>query len=135
VFVNIYAHIYNNQTKPLDTKKAKKTEIFILAFSLYQEIIGENQSMGINRAWFINQQLVRGDLCRNRCARCQSVYVSMSSVPELFKPCPQCDVTIDKSNRKIWKTMIFPDFPNKQKKVNSKLNNVENFDVLRKQFT
>lgn len=86
------------------SKHATKGEIFLSAYSMYEEIIGDRPKiLSINRAWHIGQQVAMSYIGGTNCTRCNSTYISIRNYPDVYKFCPLCDSATDTTGRQKWK--------------------------------
>lgn len=99
IYFNIFQKISSNS-------KACKGEIYLMSYTLYEQIVGDKPKiLNINRAWHIGQQISMSYICGTTCARCNSTYVSIKEFPEPYKFCPICDSSIDSTGRQKWKQL------------------------------
>ncbi|MFM8341656.1 MAG: FlhC family transcriptional regulator [Methylomonas sp.] len=105
---NPKAHIEDRQSHKSPNNDpslhATKGEIFLSSYALYEQIV-ENKPkiLSINRAWHIGQQIAMSYICGTNCAKCNSIYVSITDYPEIYKFCPLCDSATDSTGRQKWK--------------------------------
>ena len=98
---SIYFNIYQKLTSSCN---ANKGEIYLMSYTLYEQIVGDTQKLlNINRAWHIGQQLGLANFCGATCKRCKATYVSIKEFPAPFDLCPLCDSWVDAIGRHKWK--------------------------------
>ncbi|MDO9241300.1 FlhC family transcriptional regulator [Methylicorpusculum sp.] len=110
---SIYFNIYKMLSKTKNLKSSAtedasnhitKGEIFLSAYTLYEEVVGDSPKLlTINRAWHIGQQVTMSYIGGKTCSCCKSTFVSIQNYPDIYKLCPLCNSTRDTLGRKKWK--------------------------------
>lgn len=107
IHASIYYNVYQTISKAAHGQ-ATKGEIFLASYLLYEQIIETTpRILGINRAWHIGQQISMSSICGVRCDRCNSMFVSITYYPDIYKICPLCNSTKDSAGRQKWKMPNF----------------------------
>lgn len=75
--------------------------IFVSAFSLYNNVIAESHNLEIDRAWHVMLQFNTKNIYLKKC-KCGRKHVAATDSPEIFQLCPICDVLTDTRKRKRW---------------------------------
>ena len=120
---SIYFNIFN---KLSDNSSACKGEIYLAAYSLYEQtLMDQPRILNINRAWHIGQQISMSYLCGITCSRCHSTYVAIREFPDPYKFCPLCDATTDSTGRQKWKQLQVQPRPQSRKRKRKKKPPVE----------
>ncbi len=101
----LHASIYFNVLQKISANtKACKGEIYLMSYTLYEQIVADKPKiLNINRAWHLGQQISMSHICGTTCYRCNSTYVAIKDFPIPYKACPICDTSIDSTGRQKWK--------------------------------
>lgn len=100
----------------------RKGEIYLNAYTIYEQTVVDSKFMNINRAWHVTQQISMNSIASIPCPICKSMHVSVNDYPDMFKLCPICSSFTDNAGRIKWKmpsSMTRTRAPNKKKPIDN----------------